>query len=407
MKTSRNWRDLDDADNAALDQRALEQDRKAEDGGRRNARGSQTREPLPFIDISNWDNEPVPQQEWIVLNRIPRRQAVLFSGEGAVGKSIEQMHLSAAHVLARDWLGIMPEPGPAIFLDAEDEERVMHARMAAIVRHYDTTFTELIKGGLHLVSLAGKDALLATATHSGKIEPTPLYRQLLEAAGDIRPVMIGLASSANLFAGNESDRSQVMQFIGLLTRIAIIANGSVVLISHPSVAGITNDSGISGTTQWHNAVRARLYLKGMKPEEGEQPDNDLRELVFKKNNYGPVSESIVLRYQNGLFLPVPGVTSLDKVAQEARADAVFLALLRRFTNANRNISDKHGPTYAPALFAREDEAKQAVLGSKHLEAAMRRLFKNEVITNERYGLPSRPHHRIALNALASSQGDTA
>src|SRR5262249_19318597 len=352
--------------------------------------------PLPWIDMSNWDNEPVPQQEWIVLNRIPRRQTVLFSGEGAVGKSIEQMHLSAAHVLARDWLGTMPEPGPAIFLDAEDEERVMHARMAAIVRHYDATFAELIKGGLHLISLAGKDALLATATHTGKIEPTPLYHQMLEAAGDIRPVMIGLASSANLFAGNESDRSQVMQFIGLLTRMAIIANGSVVLISHPSLTGIKDDTGLSGTTQWHNAVRARFYLKGVKAEEGEQPDNDLRELVFKKNNYGPVSESIVLEYKNGLFLPVAGVTSLDKLAQEARADDVFVTLLRRFTNQNRNVSNMRGPNYAPALFAREDEAKQAVISSKHLEAAMRRLFKNEVITNEEYGRPSRRHYRIAL-----------
>jgi CHC2 zinc finger len=48
---------------------------------------------------------------------------------------------------------------------------------------------------------------------------------------------------------------------------------------------------------------ARIYLTSPAAEEGEQPDTDLRELRFKKNNYGPVSESIVLRYRNGLFLP--------------------------------------------------------------------------------------------------------
>ena len=90
--------------------------------------------PLPYINMSNWDNEPVPEQEWTVLNRIPRRQCVLFSGEGGFGKSTVQLHLCAAHVLGRDWLGTMPEQGPALFIDAEDDEKVMHQRLAAITR---------------------------------------------------------------------------------------------------------------------------------------------------------------------------------------------------------------------------------------------------------------------------------
>src|SRR5205823_782692 len=159
--------------------------------------------------------------------------------------------------------------------------------------------------GLHLISLAGKDAVLATASRNGKIEPTPLYRQILEAAGDIKPKMIGIASSANVFAGSEIDRSQVQQFVSLLTAAAIAANGSISLISHPSLEGIKSDTGLSGSTQWHNSVRARFYLKGIKPDEGDEPDNDIRELVFRKNNYGPVSASIALRYQRGLFLPLP------------------------------------------------------------------------------------------------------
>jgi hypothetical protein len=44
----------------------------------------------------------------------------------------------------------------------------------------------------------------------------------------------------------------------------------------PSLTGISTDTGLSGTTQWHNAVRARGYMKAVKPAEGEQPDNDLR-----------------------------------------------------------------------------------------------------------------------------------
>jgi hypothetical protein len=82
--------------------------------------------PLPFIDMSNWDSEPVPEQEWTVFDKIPRRQPALFSGEGGTGKSMEGLHLAAAHVLGRDCWHTMPEQGPAIFVDAEDEERVLH-----------------------------------------------------------------------------------------------------------------------------------------------------------------------------------------------------------------------------------------------------------------------------------------
>ena len=357
--------------------------------------GTDNSTALPFLNISAWENQPVPEQEWAVLDRIPLRQVALFSGEGAAGKSTLQLQLSAATVLGRDWIGSLPEPGPSIFIDAEDDENVLHRRTAAIAAHYSVSFAELARNGLHLNAFAGEDTVLAAPSRSGKIEPTGFYKRVLQAAGDIKPKMIGIASSANVYAGSEIDRSQVQQFIGLLTKIAIVANGSIQLISHPSLTGISTDTGLSGNTQWHNAVRARSYLKGIKPEAGEQADNDLRELVFKKNNYGPISESIVLRWQNGLFLPLPGMASLDRAAHEAKADEVFLDLLRRFTAENRNASDKKGPSYAPALFAREDEAKRAGLTNRSFEDAMRRLFKTGKIWNEPYGKASRQHYRLA------------
>ena len=243
--------------------------------------------PLPFVDMSNWDNEPLPDREWAVRDRIPLRQTSLISGEGGAGKSNVTLHLCVAHPLARDWLLSVPEPGSSIFMDAEDTEAEIHIRLGDILKYYGLTYAEAVKGGFHLLSFAGKDAVLATASRNGKVEPTALsIRKLLQAAGDIKPKMIGIASAANVFAGNESDRAQVQQFVGLLTRIAIFSNGSVKLVTHPSLTGIASDTGLSGSTQWHNAVRARCYLKSIKPESGEQPEDDLRELVFKKINMG-------------------------------------------------------------------------------------------------------------------------
>jgi RecA-family ATPase len=245
--------------------------------------------------------------------------------------------------------------------------------------------------------LLGQDATLCAATSgkSGKVEVTSLYRQLYQAAGDIKPKNISIDTLSRAFAGNEMDRVQVYAFAMHMQALAMVAGGSVTILSHPSLSGIASGTGISGSTAWHGAFRFRQYLTGVKFEDGEPPDNDLRQLEFKKNQYGPTGETIVVRYQNGLFVPLPGMASLDKAAQEAKADQIFLDLLARFTTENRNVSHKKGPTYAPSVFAREEEAKRGGITGKALEAARRRLFKAGKIWNEPYGKPSRPHHRIA------------
>jgi RecA-family ATPase len=171
-------------------------------------------------------------------------------------------------------------------------------------------------------------------------------------------------------------------------------------LSHPSLNGIASGSGISGSTAWHGAFRFRQYLKGAKATDGEQPDNNLRELEFKKNQYGPIGESIVLRYQRGLFLPEGGISSLDKLAREAKAEELFLDLLRRLLSQNRNVSEKlNAPNFAPTAFADEDEAKRLGIRKPDFKAAMTRLFSTDRIYIETYGRPSRPSSRLSLRSV--------
>jgi RecA-family ATPase len=355
-------------------------------------------QPIRWLDMSRWDSEPIPERQWGIHNRVPLNQAGLFSGEGGTGKSIIELHKNVAHVAGKDWLGSLPEKGPAFYIGAEDEDSEIHIRLAAIAKHCGVTFAELIRGGLHVLPLLGQDATLCFASKSGRVETTDLYKQLYQSAGDIKPKNISIDTLSRAFAGAENDRVQVYGFASHMQALAMVAGGSVTILSHPSLSGINSGSGISGSTAWHGAFRFRQYLTGIKPEAGEQPDTDLRQLEFRKNQYGPLGETIVLRYRNGLFLPLPGVPSLEKAAQEANADDVFLDLLRRFTRENRNASDKVSPAYAPAVFVREEEAKRAGLNGKQLEAAMRRLFASGKIWNEPCGKPSRPSYRLAIKA---------
>jgi RecA-family ATPase len=349
-------------------------------------------EPLAFIDMTKWDAEPPPPRQWSVRDRIPLRQPTLFSGEGAVGKSLLALQLAAAHALGRDWIGMLPEPGPAIYFGAEDDADELRRRIADIAAHYHVSVADLIAGGLHLASFAGKNAVLGAANRAGIIEPTPLYSRIHKTVCETKPKTLVIDTSADVFAGNENDRTQVCQFVGQLRRLAIDGNCSVLLCSHPSLTGINSGSGLSGSTGWHNSVRARMFFRTAVTEKGEEPDPELRELLFMKSNYGPIGAKVLLRWKNGVFAPEPGQGTIEKAAAERTAEHLFLSLLDRFPN----VSNKSGVSYAPALFAKEPEAIAAKVSKEALANAMRRLFAADKLHMEQYGYPSRGTYRIAL-----------
>ncbi|WP_167772047.1 AAA family ATPase [Bradyrhizobium frederickii] len=354
-------------------------------------------ENLPWLDMTGWDGRAIPERKWAIKDRVPLRQAGLFSGEGGTGKSIIELMKNVAHVTAKDWLGTLPEPGPAFYLGAEDDQDEIHIRLAAIAQHYGVTFRDLTDGGLHVLPLLGQDATLVAPTKSGKVELTALYRRLYEAAGDIKPRNISIDTLSRAFSGNEIDRVQVYAFAMHMQALAKVADGSVTVLSHPSLQGINSGSGLSGSTAWHGAFRFRQYLKGVKGEDGEQADNDLRELEFKKNQYGPRGETLVLRYQRGLFLPEGGASSLDKLAREAKTEETFLDLLRRFAGQGRNVSaTPTAPNYAPTAFADDPDAKRLGFRKADFKDAMARLFSAGKVHIENYGRPSRPASRLAV-----------
>ena len=70
-----------------------------------------------------------------------------------------------------------------------------------------------------------------------------------------------LDTLADLHAGQENDRATARQFIGFLRGLALRHELAVVLLAHPSNAGMASGSGLSGSTAWNASVRSRLYLE--------------------------------------------------------------------------------------------------------------------------------------------------
>ena len=193
---------------------------------------------------------------------------------------------------------------------------------------------------------------------------------------------------------------QVYAFAMHMQAIAKVAQGSVTILSHPSLAGMASGSGISGSTAWHGAFRFRQYLKGIKAEDDADPaDDDLRELEFKKNQYGPRSRPVVLRYKDGLFLPVNGATDPERIAREARVDGLFVKLLRRFNERQDRVTHLASSSnyYAPKVFSDEPEAKQQGVRKGELEDAMKRLMAGNRVLVEIFGKESRRQTKLILS----------
>ena len=229
------------------------------------------------------------------------------------------LQLLGATALAKDWIGLLPEPGPTIYYGCEDSTDELHRRLACIADHYHASFAALIAAGFRTLSYAGvMGASLCSMGKLGRMEPTGQFHKLYDEACAIRPRIIVLDTVSDVFEGSEIDRLQVRQFMGLLRKLAIDANCTVIVAAHPSVAGIASGSGISGSTAWHNSVRSRMYLMSAAGEQGDKSDDGLRELQFLKNQYGAISKSILLRWRNGLFLSEPTGSTLDKITADLR-----------------------------------------------------------------------------------------
>lgn len=114
--------------------------------------------PLSFCDIGAWVGREPPPREWAVSERFPLRAVGLFSGDGAVGKTILLMQLGVAHILGKEWLFTLPEPRPFLYLNAEDEEDELWRRFTDVAAHYGASVADL-KDDLHLLALAGQSGL--------------------------------------------------------------------------------------------------------------------------------------------------------------------------------------------------------------------------------------------------------
>lgn len=279
--------------------------------------------PLQGVSASVYADMPVSPREFLDLAEIfPARTVAMLSGDGGTGKSLLALQLGLACSTATTWLGIEMVCGPVLYISAEDDENEIANRLKEIAAADQLDLAEA--SSLVIVHMAGEDATLGYEDgRRGVVKPTDLYKRLDASLELYGPAVLILDNLADVFAGNENNRSAVKHFISLLRKLALKHDCVVLLLAHPSLFGMKEGTGTSGSTGWRNSVRVMLYLHRVVDMTGIEADKNVRVLEVMKANYSASGTQLDLRWEKHRFVRKPrpsiwdnvGVSHLEQVAQ--------------------------------------------------------------------------------------------
>lgn len=322
---------------------------------------------LPLMLPRDFKKRPVVEREWIVPDLMPRGEPTLMFGAGATGKSLLLLQLCMCMAAGRQWLECDIPPGRAMMFTCEDSTDEINRRARAVLDAMDLDWDDL-GDRLAIVPMRDSEADAVLATEQGGVlQTTPSYDALKRLVTDFGADFVVIDTLADAFAGDENQRAQAKQFVGRIARLS--RKATYVVTAHPSVSGMADGRGSSGSTGWPAAVRSHLYFGRLKEEDA---DPDVRTLSNMKANYAQEGAGgIEVRWEAGAF---KAVGRMDRIRQSADAEAVFLELLRVWTEAGDYVNAKGSTSYAPSVFADAPQAKAARLTKKHLKDAMNRLI---------------------------------
>ena len=370
----------------------------------------------PFVPF---DPATLPPREWLYGRHYQRRTVGGTVAPGGVGKTTLCMVEGVAMATCRNLLGEQPTERLRVwFHNGEDNIDELNRRLAAICQHFDIPMEEL-RGWWFMTS--GNEVPLRVAKgYSNLTIDTRLIKCITEAIGDNQIDATILDPLVTLHGVPENDTGKMDTVVRIFAGIADAQDCAVELSHHTRklLAGSTADYALDdmrGASALKDAMRAVRMLNLMTKADAEgvgipefERTSYFRVDRVKGNNAAPPSAAIWRKFVNvdlpnsdevGVVVPweFPGqgaAPSPQKAEAERRGEAVFLALLDRFATDGRNVSDR-GPTSAPALFAKEPEARAAKLGKAPLAEAMRRLFASAKIRMEPYGRTDHGKQRIA------------
>ena len=288
----------------------------------------------PSIDLHALSQKEPHPPSFILPDWLPCGYATLFAGHGGVGKSALALMLAVCISMGLPFMGINVERRRVLYLSCEDREGLLHWRLTRICTYLGISLSDLAEW-LDIIDLVGHETILYQPGRDG-LTLTGAYRQLaaMIRVGLVQVLMVDGISDT--YDGNENARAEVKAFVNALLALIPPDDGAVVLVGHVSkpAAGSKYSEGYSGSTGWHNSVRARWYLypETMVGDDGRPERTGNLCMELQKSNLGPADKAVKFSWNPaaGLFVPkeVAAESLYDRVhRQNIERNAIMSAFL--------------------------------------------------------------------------------
>jgi RecA-family ATPase len=246
---------------------------------------------LDLIALSKKQPAPPP---FIIADWLPQGEVTLFASHGGAGKSYIALYLAVCIAAGIQFFGLSVQRRRVAFYSCEDRAEILHWRLSRICAWLDIDMASLA-GWLTIWDQSHADAALMTDTRDG-LEITAVYEWVRDHLGEAQVLIVDGASDA--FDGDEIRRRHVRKFVRQVRRL-IPDDGAALLLAHVNALTARNADtaqAFSGSTAWHNSVRARWYLRAVDTES-----EDLL-LETQKGNHSGRGQSMTLRWNESAHL---------------------------------------------------------------------------------------------------------
>ena len=288
----------------------------------------------PSLDLEGLAERTPEPPKFILPDWLPCGYATLFAGHGGVGKSGIALHLAVCVAAGVPFFGMELQARRVLYLSCEDRESVLHWRLARISQHLGIRLADL-RGKLEVIDLVGAETIIWEKTREGCLM-APWF-ELQKRMRVYQTEVLFVDGISDTYGGNENAKAEVKRYVNSLVRLIDPERGAIILIGHiakPAASGLPTTEGYSGTTGWHNSVRARWYLypETESAEDGGRPTKtgDLM-LELQKSNLGQTDQTIRFQWDKAEHLFVGQSASLsqfDRKHQERTEQDAIIASFR-------------------------------------------------------------------------------
>jgi RecA-family ATPase len=360
---------------------------------------------LKLRPFKAFDASALPPRSWLYGKHYQRRTVSLTAGPGGMGKSSLDLVEAIAMATCRNLLGEQPEERLRVWYhNGEDPLIEIDRRIAAICQHYKIPQTEL-EGYLFVTSGNEFPLRVAKGYSDLKIDHV-LVQQISTAIAENKIDLAVFDPLVTLHSVSEVDSGKMDSVIRLFAGIGDDNDAGIEIAHHvrKPAAGNNGDydvHDIRGVAAITDAVRAARVLNRMSEKDAEAAGCNDTERLFRfrvdraKANYSPPQVATWRQFVNielpngdevgvvaGWNFPGQGLPSEAKAQAERRAEDVYLNLLGRLTLSGVRVTLGPSANSAPAVFARQPEAKNAKVSKRALADAQDRLLAAERICLE-------------------------